>query len=86
MTMLISRIQWFYYDNGNTAPPCNISTFFDIVADYLLRIITDCQHNIKHLGNPNDLEGFDQILYGDAVDLHNRAVDLYNALIERSLA
>lgn len=84
---LANDIQWFYKDNGNTAPTSQIGTmeFLNEVADYLLGIVTDCQRSIKQLGNPSDLEGFDQILYNDHIDLHNRAVDLYNDLMERGV-
>lgn len=81
---LLSDIQWFYKDNGDTAPTSEFGTlaFLNEVADYLLTIVGDCQRTLKQFGNPNDLEGFDQILYDDCVELHNRAVDLYNDLME----
>lgn len=84
---LLSDIQWFYKDNGDTAPTSQIGTieFLNEVADYLLTIVGDCQHSIKQLGNPQDLEGFDQILYADHIELHNRAVDLFNSLMERGM-
>jgi hypothetical protein len=84
---LFSDIQWFYKDNGNAAPTSQIGTieFLNEVASYLLTIVTECQHNIKQLGNPQDLEGFDQELYADHIELHNRAVDLYNELMERGI-
>ena len=84
---LANDIQWFYRANGNTAPTSQIGTieFLNEVADYLLTIVSECQHSIKQLGNPNDLEGFDQILYADHIELHNRAVDLYNELMERGI-
>lgn len=85
--MLAERIKWFYKDNGNTAPTSQIGTmeFLNEVADYLLTIVSDCQRSIKQLGNPQDLEGFDQILYDDHIALHNRAVDLYNDLMDRGV-
>ena len=81
---LFSDIQWFYKDNGDAAPTSKFGTveFLNEVADYLLTIVSDCLHSIKQLGNPADLEGFDQILYDDHIELHNRAVDLYNNLME----
>jgi hypothetical protein len=84
---LASNIQWFYKDNGNMPPTSQIGTmeFLNEVADYLLTIVADCQRSIKQLGNPADLEGFDQILYDDHIELHNRAVDLYNDLIDRGV-
>ena len=85
MQTLISNIQWFYKDNGDTAPTSQIGTldFLNEVADYLLTIVADCQRGLAQLGNPQDLEGFDQILYADHVELHNRAVDLFNDLMEK---
>ena len=85
---LANNIQWFYKDNGNMPPTAQIGTieFLNEVADYLLTIVAECQHDIKQLGNPSDLEGFDQVLYNDHIDLHNRAVDLYNNLMERGLS
>ena len=87
MQTLVNNIQWFYKDNGDVAPTSQIGTmeFLNEVSDYLLGIVVDCQRSIKKLGNPQDLEGFDQILYDDYVELHNRAVDLYNALMERGI-
>jgi hypothetical protein len=84
---LASNIQWFYRDNGDTAPTSQIGTqdFLNEVADYLLTTVAECQRSIKQLGNPADLEGFDQILYNDHIDLHNRAVDLYNDLMDRGI-
>lgn len=87
MQTLVSNIQWFYKDNGDVAPASQIGTmeFLNEVADYLLGIVVDCQRSLKQLGNPQDLEGFDQILYDDYVALHNRAVDLYNELMDRGV-
>lgn len=84
---LLTDIQWFYKDNGDVAPTSQIGTmeFLNEVADYLLGIVADCQRSIKQLGDPADLEGFDQILYDDHINLHNRAVDLYNALMDRGI-
>ena len=84
---LAKNIQWFYKDNGDVAPTSQIGTmeFLNEVADYLLGIVVDCQRSIKQLGDPQDLEGFDQILYDDHVELHNRAVDLYNDLMDRGI-
>ena len=87
MQTLVNSIQWFYKDNGDVAPTSQIGTmeFLNEVSDYLIDIVADCQHNLKQLGNPQDLEGFDQILYDDYVELHNRAVDLYNELMDRGI-
>lgn len=84
---LLSDIQWFYKDNGDVAPTSRLGTleFLNEVADYLLTIVCDCQHSLALLGNPADLEGFDQILYDDHIELHNRAVDLYNNLMDRGI-
>lgn len=81
---LLSDIQWFYKDNGDVAPTAPFGTldFLNEVADYLLTIVADCQRSLKQLGEPADLEGFDQILYDDHIELHNRAVDLFNNLME----
>ena len=84
---LLSDIQWFYKDNGDVAPTSEFDTldFLNEVADYLLTIVGDCQRSLAQLGDPTDLEGFDQILYDDHIELHNRAVDLFNNLMERGL-
>ena len=81
---LINDIQWFYKDNGDTTPTSQIGTveFLNDVSDYLLTIVADCQRSLKQLGDPAYLEGFDQILYDDHIELHNRAVDLFNNLME----
>ena len=85
---LLSDIQWFYKDNGDTAPTSKFGTldFINEVADYLLTIVADCQRSLKQFGSPQDLEGFDQILYADHIELHNRAVDLFNDLMELEVA
>jgi hypothetical protein len=82
---LANDIQWFYRDNGNTAPTSQIGTieFLNEVADYLLTIVTDCQRSIKQLGEPDG--SYEQMLLDDHIDLHNRAVDLYNDLMERGI-
>lgn len=87
MQTLADDIKWFYKDNGDTAPTSKLGTleFLNEVADYLLTIVVDCQHSLKQLGCPADLEGFDQILYDDHIELHNRAVDLYNNLMDRGI-
>ena len=84
---LASNIEWFYRDNGNIAPTSRIGTmeYLNEVVDYLTDIILGCQRGIKELGCPADLEGFDQILYADHIELHNRAVDLYNDLMDRGV-
>ena len=89
---LAERLYWFKRDCGDiTVSVVEIATqigtleFLNEVADYLLGIVLDCQHSIKQLGNPADLEGFDQILYDDHVELHNRAVDLYNDFMDRGV-
>ena len=85
---LLTDIQWFYKDNGDVAPTSKFGTleFLNDVADYLLTIVSDCQRSLKQLGEPADLEGFDQILYADHIELHNRAVDLFNNLMEGGLS
>lgn len=84
---LADNIQWFYRDNGHKAPSSQIGTmdFLNEVADYLLTIVLECQRSIKQMGDPADLEGFDQILYDDHIELHNRATDLYNDLMDRGI-
>lgn len=93
---LADKIFWFKCDNGHL--PCDPFTFVPQIAtqigtleflndtvDYLLDIIAECQQSFKQMGEPSDLEGFDQIIYADCVELHNRAVDLYNDLMERGI-
>lgn len=82
---LLSNIQWFYRDNGNTAPTSQIGTFefLNEVADYLLTIVAECQHSIKQIGEPDG--SYEQMLLDDHIELHNRAVDLYNDLMDRGV-
>lgn len=89
---LATKIYWFYRDNC-----CSVGTISQIKSklnniDFVNDILTDlcntaarCQHDITKLGDVNDLEGFEQTVYNDLVDLHNRAVDLFNAMMERGL-
>ena len=84
---LETKIFWFYRDNC-----CTVGTIKQIKSklddiSFVNEIQTDlfntaarCQQDIAKFGNPNDLEGFDQIVYNDLVELHNRAVELYNTL------
>lgn len=85
MQMLKENIWWFYRDNCDTPPNTSkLGTldFLNEVTNYLADIILGCQRGLKELGNP---EGFDEILYADHIELHNRAVDLFNDLMEFGL-
>lgn len=88
MTLAV-KVYWFYRDNCCTIAPMsqlptklNDINFVNEVLSDLSRVIADCHKDIAKLGSPNDLEGYDQILYNNLVELHNRAVDLYNNLME----
>ena len=86
--MLAESIWWFYRDNCDTPPQVSqLGTvdFLNEVTAYLADIILGCQRGLKKLGNPEFLEGFDEILYADHIELHNRAVDLFNDLMEYGL-
>lgn len=86
--MLAEKLVWFYRDNGDVPPDVSqIGTieFLDEVTTYLLDIVVGCKRIFRKLGDPSDLEGFDQILYNDNLELHNRAVDLFNELMERGI-
>jgi hypothetical protein len=86
--ILAENIWWFYRDNCDTPPDVSkLGTigFLNEVTNYLTDIIISCQRSLKQLGNPQDLEGFDQELYADHIELHNRAVDLFNDLMERGI-
>lgn len=87
MQMLAENIWWFYKDNCDTPPQSQLGTveFLNEVADYLLTIVGDCQRSLKALGNPDDFDFLDQRLYDDHIETHNRAVDLYNDLMEYGL-
>lgn len=89
---LATKIYWFYRDNC-----CSVGTIPQIKSKlndpaFVGDILTDlfntaarCQHDIAKLGDPADLDGFDQILYDDHIELYNRAVDLYNNLMDRGI-
>ena len=87
------KIYWFYRDNCSyIAPIAEIKAKLNN-PDFVNEVLTDlfntsarCQKDIAKLGNPNDLEGFEVTVYNDLVELQNRAVDLYNQLVERSAA
>lgn len=86
--MLAQNIWWFYRDNCDTPPDTSklgTADFLNEVTKYLADIIIGCQRSLKQLGDPQDLEGFDQELYADHIELHNRAVDLFNELMEFGL-
>ena len=90
MKNLAERIFWFKYDNNDIAkdqlPQIEAQMgsldFLNETVGYLADIILGCQRGLKELGDPEFLEGFDQILYDDHIFLHNRAVDLFNDLME----
>lgn len=81
---LAVKIFWFYRDNC-----CTVGTIAQIQAklndiNFVNEILTDlfntatrCQHDIAKLTEP---EGFELTVYNDLVDLHNRAVELYNTI------
>ena len=89
--MLATKIYWFYRDNC-----CYLASIAEIKAklnniDFVNEVLTDlfntaarCQKDIAKLGEPNDLEGFEVTVYNDLVELQNRAVDLYNAIMNRA--
>ena len=86
---LVERLFWFQRDCGRKdvslfqiAAQIGTREFLDTISDYLLNIIVDCYHTMQQMGNPMYLEGFEQTFYDDQNDLHDRAVDLYNELIE----
>ena len=85
---LATKIYWFYRDNCCAVLPIaqlkvklNDILFVNEVLGDLFNTVARCQHDITKLGDPNDLEGFEQTVYNDLVDTHNRAVGLYNELI-----
>ena len=85
---LAEDLWWFYKDNCDTPPDTSkLGTveFLNEVTHYLADTILICQRVLKQLGDPADLEGFDQILYADHIELNNRAVDLFNKLMEYGL-
>ena len=86
---LAAKIYWFYRDNCSYIAPMsqlpnklNDTSFVNEILGDLSKVVADCQRDIAKFGNPNDLEGYDHIVYNDLVDLHNRAVELYNLIIE----
>ena len=86
--MLAENLWWFYRDNCDTPPDTSklgTADFLNEVTSYLADIILDCQQGLKELGEPEFLEGFDQELYADHIETHNRAVDLFNDLMEYGL-
>ena len=85
---LAERIYWFQYDCGRKpriemwqiAEGIERREFRNAVADDLSKIIAQANQGIKELGIPND--GYEQTLYNDLVELHNRAVDIINELMK----
>lgn len=88
MTLAV-KIYWFYRDNCTEIAPIsqiktklNDNEFVNDILVNLFNTVTRCQQDIAKL---NDPEGFELTVYNDLVDLHNRAVDLYNDLMERGI-
>ena len=86
---LAERIYWFQYDCGRKpriemwqiAEGIERREFRNAIVDDLSKIIAQANQGIKEIGIADD--GYEQMLYNDLVELHNRAVDLVNALLER---
>ena len=92
---LAERIFWFNCDHGDM--PCRPETlvpqidarigtldFLNDTVDYLLDIIVDALTRIKRIGEPEG--NYEQMVYDDLVETHNRAVDLFNDLMERGIS
>ena len=92
---LAERIFWFKCDHGQLA--CEPLVFVPVIeemigtkeflndtVDYLLDIIGDALTRIKRMGEPEG--NYEQMVYDDLIETHNRAVDLFNDLMERGLA
>lgn len=87
MTMA-ERIFWFKYDNNDIAKDqlpqieaqMNNADFLEEIEHYLLDIIVGCNRRLKEIGEP--YEGFEQIVYDDLIFLHDKAVDIFNELME----
>lgn len=85
---LAERIYWFQLDCGRNsgirisqiAEGIERQEFRNAIADDLLKIIVEASKGIKEIGIADD--GYEQMVYDDLVELHNRAVDLFNVLIE----
>lgn len=74
---LAERINWFKRDCGHEG----------VIMDdeeYLLSIVAYTFRQINEMGEPD--EGYEQMVHDDLVELHNRAVDLFNALMEGGIA
>lgn len=87
---LAERIFWFKRDICHkTVSVAQIEVqigtiaFLNEMADYLLTIVLECQHSIKQIGEPDG--SYEQMLLDDHIELHNRAVDLYNDLMDRGV-
>lgn len=74
---LAEKVLWFKRDCGHEG----------VVMDdeeYLLSIISSTFRQINEMGETDD--GYEQMVYDDLVELHNRAVELFNALQEGGIA
>ena len=87
--MLATKIYWFYRDNCcYLAPIAEIKAklsnegFVNEILKDLFNTAARCQKDIAKLGDPNDCEGFEVTVYNDLVELHNRAVALYNTIMD----
>ena len=92
---LAERLFWFKCDHGDM--PCRPATlvpnieaqlgtldFLNDTIDYLLDIIADAMRRIKSIGEPDG--NYEQMVYDDLIETYNRAVDLFNDLMERGVA
>lgn len=84
---LAAKIYWFYRDNCSYIAPIsqiqaqlNDTDFINELLNDTFNTATRCQRDINNLHDP---EGFELTVYNDLVELHNRAVELYNMLVER---
>lgn len=92
---LAEKLFWFQCDNGHLscAPLVLVShieaqlsapDFINDTIDYLLNIITNTNMRIARIGEPAC--DYEDMLHRDLIETHNRAVDLFNALMERGIA
>lgn len=85
--ILVSKIYWFYRDNCCTIAPMSQlptklkdASFVDDILTDLFNTAARCLHDIAQLRDP---EGFEVTVYDDLIDLHDRAVELYNLIMDR---
>ena len=67
---LAEKIHWFALDFNLTLP--------DDIEGYMLQLVAEALRELHKLGEPEG--SYEEMLYIDYLEMHNRAVEIFNEL------